>query len=45
MCSADYTDRHSCRSPPADERYMHVRRWYARDKGETTLRDVLELME
>lgn len=26
---------------PADERYKHVRTWYARDRGETTLREVL----
>ncbi|MFQ5549765.1 MAG: thioredoxin family protein [Gemmatimonadales bacterium] len=30
---------------PADERYKHVRRWYARDHGETTLREVLALLE
>ncbi len=28
-----------------DERYKHVRTWYARDKGETTLREVLGLFE
>ena len=26
------------------ERYKYVRRWYARDKGETTLREVLALL-
>lgn len=26
------------------ERYKHVRRWYAKDKGETTLREVLALL-
>jgi hypothetical protein len=26
------------------ERYKEVRRWYARDKGETTIREVLEAM-
>jgi hypothetical protein len=28
----------------AEERYRHVRSWYAKDKGEATLREVLELM-
>lgn len=32
-------------SMPADERYKHVRTWYARDKGETMLREVLGLFE
>jgi len=26
---------------PSDELYRHVRRWYAKDRGETTLREVL----
>jgi hypothetical protein len=26
---------------PKDQRYLEVRRWYARDKGESTLREVL----
>jgi hypothetical protein len=29
---------------PKEERYAEVRRWYARDKGETTLREVLEAL-
>jgi Thioredoxin len=29
---------------PKDERYREVRRWYARDKGETTIREVMEAM-
>ena len=29
---------------PKDERYKEVRRWYARDKGESTIREVLEAM-
>jgi hypothetical protein len=28
-----------------EERYKRVRRWYAEDKGESTLREVLELIE
>src|SRR5678816_4016655 len=31
------------RAMPKDQRYPQVRRWYARDKGETTLREVLDL--
>jgi hypothetical protein len=27
---------------PKDELYPQVRKWYARDRGETTLREVLE---
>ena len=27
---------------PSPERYAYARRWYARDKGETTLREVLD---
>jgi len=27
---------------PKDQLYPEVRRWYARDAGETTLREVLE---
>lgn len=30
---------------PSDERYKYVRTWYARDKGETTLREILALLE
>ena len=30
---------------PKDDRYKHVRTWYARDKGETTLREVLTLFD
>lgn len=30
---------------PKDERYKQVRRWYAKDKGETTMREVLQLIE
>lgn len=29
---------------PKAERYPQMRRWYARDKGETTLREVLEVV-
>lgn len=29
---------------PKDERYKEIRRWYARDKGETTIREVAEAM-
>ena len=29
---------------PKDERYRHVRAWYARDRGESTLREVLALV-
>ncbi|UCD23171.1 MAG: thioredoxin family protein [Gemmatimonadota bacterium] len=29
---------------PKDERYKYVRRWYAKDKGETTMREVLQLI-
>lgn len=29
---------------PKDERYKEVRRWYARDKGETTIREVHALL-
>ncbi len=32
-------------SLPASEIYKEVRRWYARDRGETTLREFLELLE
>jgi hypothetical protein len=27
---------------PSPERYAYARRWYAMDRGETTLREVLE---
>jgi hypothetical protein len=30
---------------PKDERYAEVRRWYARDRGETTLREVLDALK
>lgn len=30
---------------PAADIYRDVRRWYARDRGETTIREVLEVME
>ena len=29
---------------PREELYPQVRRWYARDKGESTLREVLEVV-
>ena len=29
---------------PKEERYPQVRRWYAKDKGQATLREVLELL-
>lgn len=29
---------------PADEIYRDVRRWYAKDRGETTLRELLDVM-
>lgn len=32
-------------SMPSAERYKRARRWYAKDKGETTLREVLALLE
>jgi hypothetical protein len=31
-------------SMPKDERYKEIRRWYARDRGETTVREVVEVM-
>lgn len=30
---------------PKDELYPRVRQWYARDRGETTLREVLEMLD
>jgi hypothetical protein len=30
---------------PKDERYKHVRRWYAKEKGAATMRGVLEVIE
>lgn len=30
---------------PSSEIYKETRRWYARDRGETTLREVLQIME
>jgi hypothetical protein len=29
---------------PKEERYPQIRRWYAKDKGESTLRELLELL-
>lgn len=29
---------------PSDDRYKEVRRWYARDKGESTIREVLAML-
>ena len=29
---------------PKEERYPHVRRWYAKDRGESVLRELLELL-
>jgi hypothetical protein len=29
---------------PADEIYRDVRRWYAKDRGESTLRQLLDVM-
>lgn len=29
---------------PKDQRYKEVRRWYARDRGESTIREVMEAM-
>ena len=28
-----------------DERYRHIRAWYARDKGRTTVQEIVGLME
>ncbi len=30
---------------PKDERYVHLRRWYAKDRGASTLREVLALFD
>lgn len=30
---------------PPDERYREIRRWYARDRGQTTLDEILTLLE
>lgn len=30
---------------PKDERYKEVRRWYAKDRGESTIREVLDVMQ
>lgn len=30
---------------PKEERYKEVRRWYARDRGETTLREIVQLLQ
>ena len=32
-------------SIPSKERYAHARTWYAKDQGQTTLREVLELLK
>jgi len=32
------------KTTPKDELYPQVRRWYAKDKGETTLREILSLL-
>lgn len=32
------------RTMEKDERYRHIRAWYARDKGRTTVREILEVM-
>ena len=29
---------------PKEERYKQVRRWYAKDKGAATMREVLQLV-
>jgi hypothetical protein len=31
-------------STPKDDLYLQIRRWYAKDKGESTLREVLDLL-
>lgn len=33
------------RTRPKDERYKEIRRWYARDRGATTAREVADLVE
>lgn len=33
------------RQLPKDERYLEIRRWYARDRGRTTLEEVVSLIE
>jgi hypothetical protein len=33
------------RTTPKDELYPQTRRWYARDKGQSTMREVLRLLE
>ena len=30
---------------PSPERYKHVRRWYARDRGRTTLTELLDIFQ
>ena len=30
---------------PSDERYREIRRWYARDRGRTTLEEIVTLLE
>jgi hypothetical protein len=30
---------------PKDERYKHVRTWYARDRGETTMQEIVTKLE
>lgn len=33
------------RSLPSDERYREIRRWYARDRGASTVREIVEMVE
>lgn len=33
------------RAMPSDERYRHLRTWYARDRGLTTQREIVEIVE
>ena len=28
-----------------EERYKHARKWFARDRGRSTLREIVEMME
>jgi hypothetical protein len=37
--------RVSGRARDAGDRYRQVRRWYARDRGRTTLLELIELLE
>lgn len=36
--------REARRTTPKEQLYPQIRRWYARDKGETTLREILSLL-